>query len=192
MRRLTVALLACLLVAPSFVLGSENQNAWQRHQAQAARVLHEAESRPQGALTAVDESLPLLRFSEIFQPVVGDRGPEYTPAFRALHGKEVRLSGFMVGRSSHQAGRTFLFAPFPSRIENDGFCLNEDFPPNTLHVEVIGQGGDAIPLLPGKLTLAGKLLVGPRLMPDGRNAIAVLQIPASSLPGFVTASALQP
>lgn len=153
---------------------SSSQQVWSRFQAQSAAALEQA--RRTGAK---EEPLPAgvqeLRFQDVFKPVIGDRGPEYTDRIKSLDGKRVRVTGFMVRENQRTPG-VFMFAPWPSRIESDGFCLNEDYPPSTIHVLVGGAPARLVPFTPSRVSLVGILEVKPLPMPDGRNCVACLRL----------------
>lgn len=149
-------------------------NAWSKFQRQAALALEQAQ-RERGVVEALPEGVEELRFQDFFKPVIGDRGPEYTERIRSLNGKRVRVQGFMVREQTRKAG-VFMLAPWPTRIESDGFCVYEDFPPATLHV-LLPEGDQRItPFKPGLFSVIGVLEVRPAEMPDGRNCVASLRI----------------
>jgi hypothetical protein len=163
-----------------FLLGSlighaepGSQQAWSRFQSQAANALESAQ-RQRAALPPLAEGVSELRFQDFFKPVVGDRGLEYSEKLLKLDGRRVRIAGFMV-REQLRADGVFMLTPWPSRVENDGFCLNEDFPPATLHVLVPGSTAP-VPYRPGLVVLTGVLTVKPAAMPDGRNCVAALTL----------------
>lgn len=166
-----------------FILGSlighaeqASQQAWSRFQSQAANALETAQ-RQRAALPPLAEGVSELRFQDFFKPVVGDLGLEYSDTLLKLDGRRVRIAGFMV-REQSRADGVFMLTPWPSRVESDGFCQYEDFPPATLHVLVPGSTGP-VPYRPGLVVLTGVLAVKPASMPDGRNCVASLTLEAA-------------
>jgi hypothetical protein len=116
-----------------------------------------------------------VRLADFFQPTVGDRGLEYTAAVTALHGKVVRLRGYMVLTQKKSAG-LFLLAPFPVKFLDDGYCTSEDYPPATVHVLLPGHDAELVPHLPGLLEVRGRLELGAAVASDGRASIARLHL----------------
>lgn len=181
MSRLAPLFLAFLAVlSPGFAAEpSAGVNAWAKFQKQAALALEQAQ-RERGVVEALPDGVEELRFQDFFKPVIGDRGPEYTERIRSLHGKKVRVQGFMVREQSRKAG-VFMLAPWPTRIESDGFCVYEDFPPATLHVLLPEGDQRTAPFKPGLLSVIGVLEVRPAPMPDGRNCVASLRLENSAV-----------
>jgi hypothetical protein len=183
--------LLCCLVGSGSLLAAEDSAAaaWRRFSAQSARVLLEAQRAPL-ASEALPEGVAELSFREFFSPVVGDRGPEYTARMRALHGRRVRIAGFMTRDFVRHPG-VFLLTGWPTKVESDGYCFNDELPPATLHVVLPpAAAGEPAPYVPGPMLLTGTLLVGPSAMPDGRNAVArlVLDAPRAGATGLLTSS----
>lgn len=122
-----------------------------------------------------------LSFKDFFEPVVGDRGLHYADRLRTLDGKRVRIIGHMV-REPVRSNGVFLLTPWPVRIENDGYCMNETLPPATLHVIMPGiEATRPTGYVPGPLILTGVLEVGVVQTADGRNSAVrlVLDPPAT-------------
>jgi hypothetical protein len=153
--------------------------AWSRFQSQAASALESAQRKAGVSIAALPEGVEELRFQDFFQPVIGDRGLDYSERLKKLDGHRVRIAGFMVREQARGPG-VFMLAPWPTRIESDGFCVYEDYPPATLHVLQSGVCVETLPFRPGLLVLTGVLSVKPRLMPDGRNCVLSLQLDADS------------
>lgn len=130
-----------------------------------------------------------LSFKDFFEPVVGDRGLHYAERLQALAGKRVRIVGHMV-REPVRSNGVFLLTPWPVRIENDGFCINETLPPATLHVVLSGvEATRPSGYVPGPLLLTGVLEVGVAPTADGRNSAVRLVLDA---PATQTASTAAP
>lgn len=149
-------------------------SAWNRFQRQSAEALRDA-GRGAQVEAPLPESVAALRFQDFFVPVVGDRGLEYSGRMRALDGRRVRITGFLVRDTRRHAGSAML-APWPTRIENDGYCYSEDYPPATLHLQLEGADAPPIPYRPGPVTVIGTLSVAPQPAADGRNAVALLRV----------------
>lgn len=187
----TRGLLVCIVFSGSVFAAEDSATAavWRRFAAQSARLLLEAQRAP---LTppplpaGVDE----LAFREFFSPVVGDRGLDYSERMRALHGQRVRIAGFMTRDFVRHPG-AFLLTGWPTKVESDGYCFNDELPPATLHVVLPPSAASVpAPYLPGPMLLTGTLQVGPTPMPDGRNAVArlLLDAPAAGPVSLVPSS----
>jgi len=163
-----------------FILGSlighaeqPTQQTWSRFQSQAANALEMAQ-RQRSALPPLPEGVSELKFQDFFKPVIGDRGLEYSDRLQTLDGRRVRIAGFMV-REQPRSNGVFMLSPWPSRVESDGFCQYEDFPPATLHV-LVPNAAEPVPYRPGLVVFTGVLSVKPDSMPDGRNCVASLTL----------------
>ena len=155
--------------------------AWQQYRNRAALALIENQRAP-ATIPPLPENTFELRFEDFYARIVGARGLEYTDALRALDGKRVRVLGHMVREPARSNG-VFMLTPWPTKIENDGFCIIEDLPPATLHVMLPGAAANLpSPYLPGRLLLTGTLEVGPSLTADGRNSAVRLRLDAASAP----------
>jgi len=179
-----------VFVLPAFAADdSATAAAWRRFSAQSARVLLEAQRAP---LTPppLPEGVAELGFREFFSPVVGDRGLDYSERMRALHGRRVRIAGFMTRDFVRHPG-VFLLTGWPTKVESDGYCFNDELPPATLHVVLAASAADEpAPYIPGPMLLTGTLMVGPSAMADGRNAVArlVLDAPAGGSVSTLTSA----
>lgn len=108
-----------------------------------------------------------LGFNGFFGPI-GDLGLEYTPALRALEGKVVTVTGHMVREAARPAG-CFILAASPVTIEQTAVCTQADLPTAVVHVILNGEAN--VPAFrPGRITLTGRLELGPRAEADGRNS----------------------
>jgi len=191
MRFVPCGLLVCVVLSAPLLAAENSATAavWRRFAAQSARVLLEAQRAP---LTPppLPAGVEELTFREFFSPVVGDRGLDYSERMRAMHGRRVRIAGFMTRDFVRHPG-VFLLTGWPTKVESDGFCFNDELPPATLHVVLPpSAAGEPAPYIPGPMLITGTLQVGPSLMPDGRNAVArlVLDGPAAGPASLVTAT----
>jgi len=147
--------------------------AWQRLQAQSARVLQALAETP-AEKPATDATVTELGFGELYAPV-GDAGLEYSARVRALAGRRVRLSGYMVREAGRPAGQ-FVLAARPVTVES-GACTAAEVPVTAVHVLFSGTAGrEAVPYTPGRMTVAGVLEIGPRHEADGRNSALRLRV----------------
>lgn len=162
---------------------SVTQAAWQRFQARAVNSMAELNT----ALShtpAKEIGVTELSFSEFLAPA-GDGGMEFTSRLRALAGKRVRLSGYMVRRTVIQPG-VFVVAPMPVAIESPGACFVTEIPPHAVHVHAAkSQAEVRMAYRPGRMVFTGVLELGPRREADGRNSAVrlVLDEPAEILSG---------
>lgn len=147
--------------------------AWQRLQAQSARVLQTLAEMP-AAKPAIDGTVAELTFGELYAPV-GDAGLEYSARVRALAGQRVRLSGYMVREAGRPAG-LFVLAARPVTVEAGG-CMATDVPVTAVHVHLPGAAGrEAVPYTPGRIAVTGVLEIGLRHEADGRNSALRLRV----------------
>lgn len=151
--------------------------AWRRFSARASQTLLEAQRMP-AAVPPLPAGVAALGFNEFFHPVVGDRGLDLSVRLKSLDGKRVRIAGFMTRDVVRHRG-LFLLTAWPTKIENDGFCLSDDLPPALLHV-LLPNGAEREPVayVPGPLLLTGILEVGLQLTADGRNSYVRLRLDA--------------
>lgn len=125
-----------------------------------------------------------LKFRDFYVTPLGPRGLEFTRRIKALDGQRVRIAGFMV-RSRHHVPGTLLLTPYVVNVDDCHYGLADDLPPQTLHVTVPWLEGRRVPFIPGPLLLTGKLELGPKEQPDGRNFAVrlVLESVASAVAG---------
>lgn len=192
----TRGLLVCVVLSGSLFAAEDSATAavWRRFAAQSARVLLEAQRAPQTP-PPLPPGVTELAFREFFSPIVGDRGLDYSERMRALHGRRVRIAGFMTRDFVRHPGM-FLLTGWPTKVESDGYCFNDELPPATLHVVLPpSAASEPAPYIPGPMLLTGTLQVGPSPMTDGRNAVARLLLdaptsgPVSVVPASLAATA---
>ena len=115
-----------------------------------------------------------LAFGEFFVSPVGPAGLVLTPKLQSLHGKRVRLLGYMVRQEEPTAG-VLLLAPLPLAIhEHEGGF--SDLPPATVRVIVPHARGAILPHTSRPLLLTGVLEVGSRDEPDGSVSLVRLTL----------------
>lgn len=120
------------------------------------------------SLPPLPEGVVDLDFSQFYRRPIGPRGLELTEEMRRLDGQRVRAVGYMVKYSFAEPG-TFLLTPFPVQMDDCHYGLADELPPQTLHVTVPERAGKRIPHQRGPLVLFGRLEVGQKAQPDGRD-----------------------
>jgi hypothetical protein len=108
-----------------------------------------------------------FEFGKVFERPAGPKGLEYTEEARALDGKRVRMSGYMV-RHWHEDASVFLFAEHPMVLNVAEYGLADDLPPDAVHVIEEVLPGRAPDWVRQKLVVFGRLELGPREEQDGR------------------------
>ncbi|MBI4626780.1 MAG: hypothetical protein HY736_26615 [Verrucomicrobia bacterium] len=175
-------------VAPRIDGGSTTALAWRRLAAQSHTTLVGLNQPDRTALPPLPAGVEELTFSEFFGPI-GDRGLEYSAKLRALDGRLVRLTGYMVREQEHSPG-LFLFAGRPATVETKGLCAVDTAPPTAVHVLLPSDADRRVPYRPGRIVLLGRIELGPRLEVDGRNSTVRLVLDATSAAQFAPASPL--
>jgi hypothetical protein len=124
------------------------------------------------ATNACTEVTPLpagvddLTFSDMFKSPVGPRGFELSNKLRALAGKRVRLTGYMVRQCDPVAGG-FLLSPVPMSLHPDEYGLADDLPATAVHV-FIPEKHQIVPFQAGAMSVVGTVETGSREEADGR------------------------
>ena len=159
--------------------------AWLRHAASAHAVLQALNGSTAQLLPPLPPGVSDIHFAEFFAPI-GDRGLEYSSKLRALAGREVRLSGYMIRDPNRPVG-LFLLADRPLTIEAGGRCAPESIPPTAVHVVVPPGDARALPYRPGRIAVVGRLELQPRVEADGRNStVRLILEPVRSGPSTVS------
>lgn len=140
---------------------------------------------PAGA--AASTNLATLKFRDFYVTPIGARGLEFTPRIKALDGQRVRIAGYMV-RSRYHVPGTLLLTPQVVTVDDCHYGLADDLPPQTLHVTVPWLEGRRVPFVPGPLWLTGKLELGPKEQPDGRNFAVRLVLESAASAGMEAGS----
>lgn len=108
-----------------------------------------------------------LGFDDIFVTPAGARGLSYTTKCQLLAGQPVRMEGYMV-RHYHEDVSVFLFAGVPTAHNQAEYLLADSLPTSLVHVIMQVRPGDAPAWRPQRITVMGRLELGPRLEADGR------------------------
>lgn len=153
--------------------------AWSRLAARSASVLEAANDAGLAGIRARND---VLTFQEFFGPV-GDRGLDYSDRLRGLHGQVVSVTGYMV-RDPERPRGVFILAASPVRLEQSSVCTQTDLPAATVYVRM-PQGDEIIPYRPGRITLTGRLEVGPAAEADGRNSVVRLRLDSAGGDGLL-------
>lgn len=137
-------------------------------------------SAPASALPALPADVAELKFKDFFTMPVGPRGLEMTPKLLALHGKRVRILGYMAQQEDPHPGFLML-TPVPVNLAEASEGMADDLPPATLFVHLPpSQANNVASHRPGLLVLTGTLSVGNHEEGDGRISVVRLQLDAPS------------
>lgn len=113
------------------------------------------------------ESYTPLRFEDLFVTPAGPHGLSYTSLCQSLAGKPVRMEGHMV-RHYHEDTTVFLFTAVPTAHNQAEYMLADSLPTSLVHVIMKVRPGDAPAWRPQRITVMGRLELGPRQEADGR------------------------
>jgi hypothetical protein len=116
-----------------------------------------------------------LKFSELLETPVRDRGLGLSDKAKGLNGKRVRLLGHMVRQDSGIPG-VLLLTPMPLQLHDEHYGLADDLPPATVFVSAPFQREGTIQYKPGLLLVTGILSVGNREEPDGRISVFRIEL----------------
>src|SRR4051812_47278101 len=108
-----------------------------------------------------------LKFSELLQTPVGDRGLTVSDKAKNLNGKRVRILGHVVRHENAPAG-TFLLAPLPVQLHDEHYGLADELPATTIFVSTPAPAKEPIQYTPGLLTVTGVFHIGNHEEADGR------------------------
>ncbi len=125
-------------------------------------------SNTQGKIA--DETLSAystLSFDEVFVMPAGPKGLEFTEKCKSLKGGKVRMDGYMV-RHYNDNPAIFLFAGVPAIHNQAEYILADSLPTSLVHVVMDVRPGDAPVWQPQRITVMGRLELGPRQEIDGR------------------------
>lgn len=153
--------------------------AWSRLAARSAAVMEAANDTGQVGVRSCDYA---LAFHEFFGPV-GDRGLDYAERLRRLDGQVVSVTGYMVRDPDRPRG-IFILTASPVRLEQTSVCTQTELPAATVYVR-LPQGNEIVPYRPGRITLTGRLEVGPQAEVDGRNSVVRLRLDPKDVSGFL-------
>jgi hypothetical protein len=132
-----------------------------------------------------------LRFSEIYRSPVGPGGLELTDKVRSLHGKRVRMLGYMVKQANPSPWK-ILLSPVPRITREREYSHADDLPPNVVHVFLPRDAYPIRPHTPGLLRLPGRLGVGTGAAPDARVSLLRLHLDPAGSGAGTTATPARP
>ena len=143
----------------------------------AAKTFSGERDRPGRSSTrlASNAGVTELKFSELFVSPVGPRGLTLTEKLASVHGKRVRMVGYMVEQHGAVPGK-FIFAPMPVQLHDHDSALADDLPPAVVHVTVPTCLGREVPYAPGLMVLSGILAVGHHEEVDGRMSLVRMEL----------------
>ena len=121
-----------------------------------------------------------LKFSEMFKMPVGPQGLEPSARLLSLHGKPVRLIGYMVDTESRAPG-TLILAPLPVSNGHEDESLADDLPATAVFVHLSGMAAQqTVRSMRGLIQLTGTLQVGAADEADGRVSAIRLRVDEST------------
>lgn len=117
-----------------------------------------------------------LKFGEFFKTPVGPSGLELSEKLKALDGRIVSLTGYMVLQELPSHGK-FLMTPRPVQMSEHSDGDADDLPPATVTVVLDAeQQAWTVPHVRGWVSVTGKLSVGRQEAVDGRVTWVRLQL----------------
>ena len=134
-----------------------------------AEVKGVAEVKEEAKMIGVEEAgeYAAFEFGKVFTKPAGPKGLEYTAEARALDGKKVRMSGYMV-KHWHEDASVFLFTEHPRVLNMAEYGLADDLPPEAVHVILPVLPGHAPDCVRQRIEVYGRLELGPRQERDSR------------------------
>jgi len=129
-----------------------------------------------GPLGATPVGITDLKFKDMFKTPIGPKGLEPSERLLSLHGRQVRLVGYMTTQEESKPGGLIL-TPMPVNLGDEDESLSDDLPGNAVFVHLSGKYADkAVPNLQGLLHLTGTLSVGAFEEPDGHVSSIRLEL----------------
>ena len=120
-----------------------------------------------------------IKFGELIQGHVGDRGLPVSEKAKSLDGKRVRILGHVVRRDDNSSG-TFLLAPLPVQLHDEHYGLADDLPPTTVFVSAAPKSKNVVAYKRGLVLVTGVFNVGNREEADGRISTFRIEADAPS------------
>lgn len=124
-----------------------------------------------------------LKFSDLLEGCVGDRGLTIGQRAKALSGQRVEITGYVVRQETGIPGR-FLLTPVPVELHDEHYGLADDLPAATIFVSVRSKEKRMIPYTASAVSISGVLTIGNHEEPDGR--VSLFRIEADSAYPSVT------
>jgi hypothetical protein len=117
-----------------------------------------------------------LKFKEMFKTPVGPKGLEPSERLLALHGRKVRLVGYMATQEESRPGGLIL-TPMPVNLGDEDESLSDDLPGNAVFIHLNSKyAAKAVPNLQGLLRMTGTLSVGAFEEADGHVSSIRLEL----------------
>ncbi|MGC4060983.1 MAG: hypothetical protein QM749_09080 [Aquabacterium sp.] len=170
MRRSRLALALCAITLGTMLLTTQAQATL------ANIALPPAAVAVTGPLGTAPAGVTDLKFQDMFKTPIGPKGLEPSERLLSLHGRQVRLVGFMATQEESRPGGLIL-TPMPVNLGDEDESLSDDLPGNAVFVHLSGKYADkAVPNLQGLLHLTGTLSVGAFEEADGHVSAIRLEL----------------
>ncbi|TAK97379.1 MAG: hypothetical protein EPO09_04175 [Aquabacterium sp.] len=130
----------------------------------------------QAPLAAPPKDVEHLKFQDMFKAPVGPQGLEPSARLLSLHGRKVRMVGYMATQEESKAGMLIL-APMPVNLGDEDESLSDDLPGNAVFVHLARPyAARLVPNLQGLLQFTGTLSVGAFEEADGHVSAVRLEL----------------
>lgn len=117
-----------------------------------------------------------LKFQDMFKTPVGPKGLEPSARLMSLHGRKVRMVGYMATQEESKAG-VLILAPMPVNLGDEDESLSDDLPGNAVFVHLARPYAERlVPNLQGLLQFTGTLSVGAFEEADGHVSAVRLEL----------------
>lgn len=116
-----------------------------------------------------------ISFRELFKSTPGGEQLQYTDRAKALAGKPVRITGYIV-RQSQPIPWAFMFSPIPQSVHEQEYGLCDDLPVTAIHVFLPRSAQPIPPRYSGPVSVTGVLELGGREEADGRSSVARVRV----------------
>lgn len=127
-------------------------------------------------LAAPPKEVEHLKFQDMFKTPVGPQGLEPSARLLSLHGRKVRMVGYMATQEESKAGMLIL-APMPVNLGDEDESLSDDLPGNAVFVHLARPyAARLVPNLQGLLQFTGTLSVGAFEEADGHVSAVRLEL----------------
>lgn len=127
-------------------------------------------------LAAAPKDVEHLKFQDMFKTPIGPKGLEPSARLLSLHGRKVRMVGYMATQEESKAGMLIL-APMPVNLGDEDESLSDDLPGNAVFVHLARPYADRlVPNLQGLLQFTGTLSVGAFEEADGHVSAVRLEL----------------
>lgn len=129
-----------------------------------------------GPLPPLPRQVEHLKFQEMFASPVGPKGLEPSARLLSLHGRQVRMVGYMATQEESKAG-VLILTPMPVNLGDEDESLSDDLPGNAVFVHLAKPYAERlVPNLQGLLQFTGTLSVGALEEADGHVSSVRLEL----------------